>query len=52
MRVSTLELFFDLAFVFTITQVTHLVTDAHGVTDLLRASARDWDCKRIGSRTS
>lgn len=52
MRVSTLELFFDLVFVFTITQVTHLVTDAHGVTDLLRASARDWDCKRIGSRTS
>jgi low temperature requirement protein LtrA len=37
MRVSTLELFFDLVFVFTITQVTHLVTDAHGVTDLLRA---------------
>jgi low temperature requirement protein LtrA len=36
-RVSTLELFFDLVFVFTITQVTHLVTDAHGVTDLLRA---------------
>jgi low temperature requirement protein LtrA len=37
MRVSTLELFFDLVFVFTITQVTHLVTDAQGVTDLLRA---------------
>jgi low temperature requirement protein LtrA len=37
MRVSTLELFFDLVFVFTITQVTHLVTDAHGVMDLLRA---------------
>jgi low temperature requirement protein LtrA len=37
MRVSTLELFFDLVFVFTITQVTHLVTDAHGMTDLLRA---------------
>ena len=37
MRVSTLELFFDLVFVFTITQVTHLVADAHGVTDLLRA---------------
>jgi low temperature requirement protein LtrA len=36
MRVSTLELFFDLVFVFTITQVTHLVTDAHGVTDLVR----------------
>lgn len=37
MRVSTLELFFDLVFVFTITQVTHLVTDAHGLTDLVRA---------------
>jgi low temperature requirement protein LtrA len=37
MRVSTLELFFDLVFVFTITQVTHLVTDAHDVMDLLRA---------------
>jgi len=36
MRVTTLELFFDLVFVFTITQVTHLVTDAHGVTDLVR----------------
>ena len=37
MRVSTLELFFDLVFVFTITQVTHLVTDAHSVADLVRA---------------
>jgi len=37
MRVSTLELFFDLVFVFTITQVTHLVTEAHDGTDLLRA---------------
>jgi low temperature requirement protein LtrA len=37
MRVSTLELFFDLVFVFTVTQVTHLVTDAQGATDLLRA---------------
>ena len=37
MRVSTLELFFDLVFVFTITQVTHLVTGAHGPTDLVRA---------------
>ena len=36
-RVSTLELFFDLVFVFTITQVTHLVMDAHGPTDLVRA---------------
>jgi len=37
MRVSTLELFFDLVFVFTITQVTHVVIDAHGPTDLVRA---------------
>ena len=37
MRVSTLELFFDLVFVFTVTQVTELVTHAHGATDLLRA---------------
>lgn len=34
---STLELFFDLVFVFTITQVMHLVTRAHGATDLFRA---------------
>jgi low temperature requirement protein LtrA len=36
-RVSTLELFFDLVFVFTITQVTHLVEHAHGAGDLARA---------------
>jgi low temperature requirement protein LtrA len=36
-RVSTLELFFDLVFVFTITQVTHLVAHSHGATDLARA---------------
>jgi low temperature requirement protein LtrA len=36
-RVSTLELFFDLVFVFTITQVTHLVMHAHGTMDLARA---------------
>jgi low temperature requirement protein LtrA len=35
--VSTLELFFDLVFVFTVTRVTHLVTDAHGLPDFLRA---------------
>jgi low temperature requirement protein LtrA len=36
-RVTTLELFFDLVFVFAITQVAHLVGHAHGATDLLRA---------------
>jgi low temperature requirement protein LtrA len=36
-RVSTLELFFDLVFVFIVTQVTHLVAHAHGTPDLLRA---------------
>ena len=33
-RVSTLELFFDLVFVFTITQVARLVSNAHGTGDL------------------
>ena len=33
-RVSTLELFFDLVFVFTITQVARLVSGAHGGADL------------------
>src|SRR3954469_18866151 len=36
-RVSTLELFFDLVFVFTVTQVAHLVERAHGAGDYLRA---------------
>src|SRR5688572_11052086 len=36
-RVSTLELFFDLVFVFAITQVSHLFGHAHGALDLLRA---------------
>jgi len=36
-RVSTLELFFDLVFVFAITQVSHLFGDAHGALDFLRA---------------
>src|SRR4051812_32188383 len=36
-RVSTLELFFDLVFVFTITQVTQLVAHAHDALDLVRA---------------
>ena len=36
-RVSTLELFFDLVFVFTITQVAHLVAHAHGALDLTKA---------------
>jgi low temperature requirement protein LtrA len=33
-RVSTLELFFDLVFVFTVTQVARLVSGAHGAGDL------------------
>lgn len=33
-RVSTLELFFDLIFVFTVTQVARLVSGAHGAGDL------------------
>ena len=37
MRVSTIELFFDLVFVFTITQVTHLVAHVATVWDLGRA---------------
>ncbi|HKP16543.1 MAG TPA: low temperature requirement protein A [Gemmatimonadaceae bacterium] len=36
-RVTTLELFFDLVFVFAITQVAHLVGHAHGALDILRA---------------
>jgi len=36
-RVTTLELFFDLVFVFAITQVAHLLGHAHGALDLLRA---------------
>jgi low temperature requirement protein LtrA len=36
-RVSTLELFFDLVFVFTITQVAHLVAHAHSALDLTKA---------------
>ncbi len=36
-RVSTIELFFDLVFVFTITQLTHLVEHAPSPLDLLRA---------------
>src|SRR5262245_25967149 len=33
-RVTTLELFFDLVFVFTVTQVARLVSGAHGAGDL------------------
>jgi len=33
-RVSTLELFFDLVFVFTVTQIARLVSGAHGSGDL------------------
>ena len=36
-RVSTLELFFDLVFVFAITQVSHLFGEAHGALDFGRA---------------
>jgi low temperature requirement protein LtrA len=32
-RVSTVELFFDLVFVFAITQLTSLVAHLHGVGD-------------------
>src|SRR5262245_22031164 len=35
--VSSIELFFDLVFVFVITQITQLVEHAHGPTDFLRA---------------
>src|SRR5712692_1104403 len=35
--VSSIELFFDLVFVFVITQVTQLVEHAHGPMDFLRA---------------
>ena len=36
-RVTNIELFFDLVFVFVITQVTQLVEHAHGTMDFLRA---------------
>jgi len=36
-RVSTIELFFDLVFVFTVTQLTHLIDHAHGPDDFVRA---------------
>lgn len=35
--VSSIELFFDLVFVFVITQITHLVEHAHGAMDLFKA---------------
>ena len=35
MRVSTIESFFDLVFVFPITQLTYLVAGAHGPLDFL-----------------
>jgi len=37
LRVSTLELFFDLVFVFAITQVSHLFGHAHSAVEFLRA---------------
>jgi low temperature requirement protein LtrA len=36
-RVSTIELFFDLVFVFTVTQLTHLIDHANGADDFVRA---------------
>lgn len=36
-RVSTLELFFDLVFVFIITQVSHLILEAHSFGEVLKA---------------
>ena len=36
-RVSTLELFFDLVFVFTITQVSELILRAHNIQEVARA---------------
>lgn len=36
-RVTTLELFFDLVFVFIVTQITQVVAHAHAMTDFLRA---------------
>jgi low temperature requirement protein LtrA len=36
-RVSSIELFFDLVFVYTVTQLTHLLDHAHGAGDFLRA---------------
>ncbi len=36
-RVSTIELFFDLVFVFTVTQLTHLIDHARGPDDFVRA---------------
>ena len=36
-RVSTLELFFDLVFVFTITQVSDLILYAQGLLEVGRA---------------
>lgn len=36
-RAQTIELFFDLVFVFTVTQLTHVVEHVHSVSDYLRA---------------
>lgn len=38
-RAQTIELFFDLVFVFTITQITHLIEHAHSPVDFLHALA-------------
>jgi len=36
-RVSSLELFFDLVFVFTLTQLTDLIVQPHDLSDYLKA---------------
>ncbi len=61
-RVSTLELFFDLVFVFTITQVSHLVGEGRGARGLLQAAlvllvtwwmygGYAWLTNNVGTRT-
>ena len=43
--VSSIELFFDLVFVFVITQITQLVEHAHGTMNFLRVrSSRSEYC--------
>ena len=37
-RVSTLELFFDLVFVFTITQVSTIIVEGHDLAAVARAA--------------
>jgi low temperature requirement protein LtrA len=56
-RVSTLELFFDLVFVFTITQVSDLLLHAYSFVELARpvlllALICWWCSSRLASRLS